>query len=237
MKEIETSVTDIITRTPDIRSIRFSADSDMEFDAGQFFLLTINSRGTEMSKYFSFSNSPTENGYVEFTKRMTGSDFSKALKELKIGDPAKIKMPLGSFKLKEEYKKVAFISGGIGITPVRSICKFATDKKLPTDIVVLYGNKTEEDIVFRQDFDDMKKNNPNLRVVYTLTQESIDKGGWGGRRGYIDKGFIIEEIPDYEKRVFYICGPPAMVAHLVAVLKDELRVGDEKIRLENFTGY
>ena len=81
----------------------------------------------------------------------------------------------------------AFLSGGIGITPILSMCKFATDKGLATDMVLLYGNNKQEDIIFRDDFDQMQKENQHLRVVYTLTSADIDKAKWAGRTGYIDE--------------------------------------------------
>lgn len=233
----ETEVLDIIPRTPGVKSFRFKAGEEVSFKPGQFFFVSIRINGTERTKHFSFSNSPTEKGYVEFTKRMTGSEFSKGLDELKAGDWARLKMPYGSFTFEGEYKKIAFLSGGIGITPIRSICKFATDMSLATDIVLLYGNNDWQDIVFKDDLDGMCSDNKNVRIVYTLTSPNIDRHSWPGRVGYIDEAMIREEIPDYRERIFYICGPPGMVEALVDTLKNRLDVQGDKIRIENFTGY
>jgi len=237
MIEFETEVIDTVQRTHNIKSFRFRIKGDVDFKPGQFFFVTIKIDGTERTKHFSFSNSPTEKGYVEFTKRITESEFSKALNGLKIGDWAKLKMPYGSFTFEGEYEKIAFLSGGIGITPIRSICKFATDSTLPTDMVLLYGNNREEDIIFRQDLDNMQSVNKNLRIVYTLTSPDIDRKTWKGRTGYIDDTVIKEEIPDYIERTFYICGPPKMVESLINILKSKLRIQKDKTKIENFVGY
>ncbi len=237
MAEFEIEVSDIIQRTHNVKSFRFKTKKDVDFKPGQFFFVTIKIGGVEKTKHFSFSNSPTEKEYVEFTKRITDSEFSKALDKLNIGDWAKLRMPYGSFTFEGEYGKIAFLSGGIGITPIRSICKYATDMKLPTDIVLLYGNNKEEGIIFRDDFDKMRSVNENLRIVYTLTSLDIDKQTWQGRTGYIDDKMIKEEIRDYKERVFYLCGPPKMVESLIDILKDKLGVQENKIRTENFTGY
>ncbi|MFQ5867416.1 MAG: ferredoxin--NADP reductase [bacterium] len=237
MIEFETEVIDIVQRTHNVKSFRFSIKGDVDFKPGQFFFVTIKIDGTERTKHFSFSNSPTEKGYVEFTKRITESEFSKALNGLKLGDWAKLKMPYGSFTFEGEYEKIAFLSGGIGITPIRSICKFATDSMLPPDMVLLYGNNREEDIIFRQDLDNMQSVNKNLRIVYTLTSPDIDRKTWKGRTGYIDDTVIKEEIPDYIERTFYICGPPGMVESLINILKSKLRIQKDKIKIENFVGY
>ncbi len=237
MIKFETEVLDIVQRTHNVNSFRFKVKEDVDFKPGQFFFVTLKIDGTERTKHFSFSNSPTEKGYIEFTKRITDSEFSQALEKLKTGDWARLKMPYGSFTFGGEYKKIAFLSGGIGITPIRSICKFATDSMLPTDMVLLYGNNREEDIIFRQDLDNMQSVNKNLRIVYTLTSSDIDRKIWKGRTGYIDDTMIKEEIPDYTERIFYICGPPRMVESLINILRNKLSVQQDKIRIENFVGY
>ncbi len=237
MIEFETEVLNIIQRTHNVKSFRFRIKEDVDFKPGQFFFVTIKVEGAERTKHFSFSNSPTEKGYVEFTKRITDSEYSKALERLSIGDWARLRMPYGSFTFRGEYDKIAFLSGGIGITALRSICKFVTDMRLPTDMVLIYGNNTEEDIIFREDLESMEAVNKKFRIVHTLTSPDIDKGTWQGRTGYIDTEMIKEEIPDFEERVFYICGPPKMVESLVNILRNKLAIGEDRVRIENFVGY
>ena len=86
MIEFETRVLDVIERTHDGKSFRFEIKEDADYKPGQFFLVTIKVAGEERRKPFSFSSSPTEKGYVEFTKRITDSPFSKALDGLKAFD-------------------------------------------------------------------------------------------------------------------------------------------------------
>jgi ferredoxin-NADP reductase len=236
LKEFETKVIDIIQRTHDIKSFRFSLPDDITFKPGQFFFLTIRTNGKELKKHFSFSNSPTEKGYAEFTKRITKNEFSQALESLKVGDWARLKMPYGFFTFEGEYDKIAFLIGGIGITPARSICKFACDKKLPTDIILIYCNRTEKDIAFHEDFLKMEAENKNLRVIYML-DNPLDKTAWKGKTGFINSQMVKDEIPDYAERVFYICGPPKMVDSLKSCLSDELKIVKEKLKMEHFTGY
>ena len=234
MIEFETEVIEIIRRTPDVQSFRFRIKEDVTFRPGQFFFVTIEIDGAEQTKHFSFSNSPTEKGYVEFTKRLTQSPYSVALDRLKAGHWARLRMPYGSFTFEGEYEKVAFLSGGIGITPMRSMCKFVTDMGLPTDIVLLYGNSREEDIVFRQDLDRISSANKNIRMVYALTSPDTD---WPGRTGFVDEKMIMEEIEDHQERIFYVCGPPKMVEGLTDILRNKLNVGKDRVKIENFVGY
>ncbi|MFH1504364.1 MAG: FAD-dependent oxidoreductase [Candidatus Omnitrophota bacterium] len=235
--EFETDVLEVISRTSRLKSFRFRIKETAVFKPGQFFSVTIKVKGREETKYFSFSNSPTEQGYLEFTKRITESEFSKALDELKPGSWARLNMAYGNFTFEGEYPKLAFLSGGIGITPLRSICKFTADKKLSTDIVLIYSNDKEEGIIFKRDLDEISSANKNIRVVYTLTSSGVDKQVWPGRTGYIDDKMIKQEIPDYQERVFYACGPPKMVENLTTVLKNGLSISQDKIKVENFAGY
>ncbi len=233
----QTEVIDIIDRAPWVKSFRFNTSGDLVFQPGQFFFVSIVIGGQEATKHFSFSNSPTEKGYIEFTKRLTGSEFSNALARLKKGDRVKIKAPTGNFTFQGEHAKIAFLSGGIGITPIRSICRFVSDKGIASSIVLLYGNNSKKDIIFKEDLDAMSESNKNLKIVYTLTAHGIDDNTWQGRRGFIDKKMIFEEIPDFTDRVFYICGPPGMVAALNGILTRQLNLHSDKIITENFTGY
>lgn len=237
--EINTKLLKTIDRVPGVRSFRFERPSEANFTAGQYFILTIPVNGKPAVKAFSFSSSPTEKDYIEFTKRFTDSDYSQALKALKPGDSVSIRMPMGKFTLDEsKCDKLAFLSGGIGVTPFRSICKYVVDTGTCKDIVMLDGNNDEDSIVFKDDFDQMNGSNENLKIVYTVTSpEAVAAGCSCGRTGFIDSCMITEEIPDYTERTFYVCGPPPMVEALTNTLKDCLNIPEDRIVLEHFQGY
>ncbi len=205
--KFETEVKEIITRTHDVKSFRFFKPSSFDYIAGQFMFVTIGSGNGELKKNFALSSSPTEKDFIEFTKKLTASEFSNALRSLEIGEKVAIDAPYGRFYLKDETE-VGMLSGGIGITPLRSICRYCTDKQTGTKITLLYGNVTEKDIVFRDDFREMQKQNKNLKVVYTLEEPPLD---WDSFSGRINEKMITKEIPDYTKTTFFICGPPAMI--------------------------
>ncbi|MBU3959054.1 MAG: FAD-dependent oxidoreductase [Candidatus Omnitrophica bacterium] len=234
MAEFKAGVLDIIQRTYNVKSFRLSISEDVDFKPGQFLQATIKVDQRQISHYLSISNSPTEKGYIEFTKKITESEFSQALNKLKPTDSVNLKYPYGTFTFQGEYKKIVFLSGGIGITPIRSITKYVVDKKLDIDIVLIYGNRTIKDIAFQDDFDKMQKQYPGFKVVHVLSQA---EAGWPGRTGHINAGIIKEEIPDFAQRKFFICGPPVMVEAMRRILLDELSLSEENIIIENFSGY
>jgi ferredoxin-NADP reductase len=153
---------------------------------------------------------------------------------LRAGDQVAIQYPFGKFVLDESYPKVAFLSGGIGITPIRSICRYVVDKNLGTDIVLIYANQSVKDVVFKEDFDAMAKSYPALRVAHVLCETSP---GFKCTVGRINREVIKNEIPDYAQRKFYLCGPPKMVEAMCTILTQDLGLSLEKIVTENFQGY
>jgi ferredoxin-NADP reductase len=226
-------VTGIIPRTHNVISFRFPRPDALNYKAGQFLFITLKSMGKELRKHFSFSSSPTEKTHIEFTKKLTDSEFSAALKTLKKGDWARIDAPYGKFTFEGEHEKIGLLGGGIGITPFIGICKFSTDLHLDTKITLLYGNRTEADIAFRKKLEEMEEKNQNLKVVFILTEA---ESGWKGATGLITADMIKKEIPKYKETVFYTCGPPAMV-QVMEKLIEQLGLPKAQLKREYFTGY
>jgi ferredoxin-NADP reductase len=236
-QEYKVKVKEIIERTPNAKSIRVKGEDFETFKAGQFMRVFLRPRemdNKDYTRWLSISSSPTETGYLEFTKKLTNSLFSVEIDKLKVEDELVIKYPFGKFTFEGEYEKIAFLSGGIGITPIRSMVKYIIDKNLNTDVYLLYANRRESDIAFKKDFDEMQKLYSKLKVEHVLS-ESDDR--WRGRCGIINAQMIKECLPDYEERKFYICGPPGMVAAMKKIIKDDLQLSEDVIFTENFAGY
>ena len=230
--QFETEVTQIIWRTKDVKSIRFRRPEGFEYLPGQWIFLTLGRGDERKTKPLSLSSSPTEDS-LEVTKRLTGHEFSNALDALKIGDTALIRGPSGIFTFQGGYDKVCMLAGGIGITPQRSMIRYATDKALKTSIVLLYSNRYEDNIAFGDDFDKMQRRNKNFKVLLTITQPSQD---WKGRTGRINREMVEKAVPDYRKRVFYTSGPGPMLNAMSAMLK-EMGLPETQRKFEYFTGY
>jgi ferredoxin-NADP reductase len=231
--KFETNVKEIIPRTNNVTSFRFPRPAELNYKAGQFLFVTIKADEKELSKHFSFSSSPTEKTHIEFTKKLSDSDFSNALRGLKNGDWARIDAPYGKFTFEGEHKKIGLLGGGIGITPFMGICKYCTDMDLDTKITLLYGNRTEEDIVFRKELEALQEQNKNLKIVFTLNEADSE---WKGATGFITADMVKKEIPDYKDTMFYTCGPPAMV-EVMEKLIDQLGLPKTQLKREYFTGY
>ncbi len=235
MWQFESAVSEVIQRTPHIKSFRFPRPaSGVDYLAGQFFFVTIKVHGQDAVHHFSFSSSPTDQGYIEFTKRLSASNFSQKLRDLKPEDEVLLKAPLGNCVFKEEYQKIGFLIGGIGITPVVSIVEYIAGKKLNTDVLLFYSNRSEEETAFKQEFDAWQLQNKNIKVNYIVTEgEPKDKSCILGR---LDKNLLADKAKDLAQRMVFIFGPPKMVEAMNA-LSLELGCLKENIKTENFIGY
>jgi ferredoxin-NADP reductase len=231
--KFETNVKEIIPRTSDTTSFRFPRPEGFEYKPGQYMMVTIKSSEKELTHPFSFSSSPTEENYIEFTKKLTQNEYSEVLRSYEIGDWVRIDAPYGKFTFEGEYDKVALLTGGIGITPFRSIIRYCTDKKIDSDIMLAYGCRNPNDFAFKNEFEEMKRQNKNLHLFFTVNEPDED---WEGGVGNITVDVMKKEIPDYEERIFFACGPPGMVKAMMNIVK-ELGLPDSRLKLESFAGY
>jgi ferredoxin-NADP reductase len=227
----ETNVIEVIQRTHDIMSIRFEKPQGFVYLAGQYVILILGDSPDQVKKPFTLSSSPTE-GFLEITKKLTGHPFSNALASLSSGDMVSIKGPYGDFTFQGECENIAMLSGGIGITPLRSMIKYSIDRCLGANIILLYSNSSENDIAFRDELEDAERENPNIKVIETITRPGPD---WKGVTGRINADTIKKFSPDYRERTFFTCGPMKMVDAMVSLLK-EMEIPKEQIKKENFPG-
>ncbi len=230
--KFEVTLDNIVPRTHDVKSFRFKKPEGFDYLAGQYIMVSVPASDGILKKPLTISSSPSDS-FLEFTKKLTGHEFSNALDSMQLGDSFTIDGPYGKLTFEGECDKIALVSGGIGITPMVSICKYYTDKKAPYNIVLISSNKAEEDIVFRDELEKMESENSHLRVVQTLTRADDE---WKGCRERICENMILKEIPDYKERVFYLCGPPGMVK-AVKELLIEMDVPKSMMKIELFAGY
>jgi ferredoxin-NADP reductase len=126
-----------------------------------------------------------------------------------------------------------FVAGGIGITPFHSMLGWlaATNEERPRPIKLLYGVRSEDEIVFQPTFDKAK-----VQPIIVVSQPSA---AWGGERGQLDAELILGLEKPAEDSLVYVSGPEPMVEKLE---KDLKRAGLKKSQLvldffPNYTGY
>jgi glycine betaine catabolism B len=239
-------------------SFKFTRSDDQQkelslnYKAGQYAVIDLGTREDPEGpmRSFTIASSPTEEEYILISTRIRDTPFKKKLADLEIGSLVKITAPLGKFVLPEDDnpRPVVFLSGGIGVTPFRSMVKYATDKQSPIKIMMFDSNRNEENILYKEVFNDCVSANKNLEVVHTITDEVQEVSSPSPstvnydrkrERGYINKVMLAKYMTTDElnNSIFYICGPPGMLKAMQTLLQEELEIPKERIKVEEFTGY
>lgn len=214
----------------------FDLSPPLVFEPGQYLEWTLaqaktDSRGNR--RYFTIASSPTEKemrlGVKIMDKRST---FKNQLADMKPGDTMVAGSLAGDFALPVDTQKpLAFIAGGIGITPFRSMVKYLVDKNEHRDIVLFYSNRTQADIAYKNVFDSAAS--IGLKTLYVLTDPGAAQGNQPAK---IDKAQIETDVPDYKHRLWYLSGPSGMVDAYKALLTD-MGVHRTSIRTDYFPGF
>lgn len=223
----------------DMMNFVFRPSQKLVFEPGQYMEFTLahpkpDSRGNR--RFFTIASSPTEDGLhlgVRFYEN--SSSFKQAL--YRIDNRAKIMAGqiAGDFTLpKDPQQKLVFMAGGIGITPFRSMLKYLLDVHQPRDIVLLYANRTVDEIAYK-DMLSEAQTKLGIKVFCTLTNTKAIPRNWPGFAGRIDERMIQAAIPDYDERTFYISGSLDMVRAYEHILKN-MRVRNEQIKKDFFPG-
>ena len=231
-------VAQIIRQTPDVQTFRFAAPDGrplpFQHQPGQYLVISPMINGKKVNRPYTISSSPTQPGYCEITvKREEMGMVSRHLHDgLREGDTINISAPTGRFIFDgTQAQSIVLIAGGVGITPLMAITRYLVDNRWKGDIYFAYAARTPDDIIFRKELDDLKARLPNLHVHITLSR--AEGSDWTGHKGRVSAEFLMKCIPELSKRLVYICGPNAMMAMTIQVLKD-LGVPEEQIKMEEF---
>lgn len=185
---------------------------------------------------FSFANAPYEETLM-FATRMRDSAFKRVLRAMEPGAEIMLDGPAGSFTLHNRADTPAvFLSGGIGVTPVRSIVLQAAHDRLPHRIFVFDANNRPEDAAFLDELMQSEKENPNFTLVATMAEMEKSSRDWNGATGYITQELLKNAIGDLSRPIYYIVGPLAMVQAMRKILSSA-GIDEDNIRTEEFSGY
>jgi ferredoxin-NADP reductase/nitrite reductase/ring-hydroxylating ferredoxin subunit len=226
----------------DITTFRFTKDGYPQHKAGQFAFFPLDSVKDDSKgpvRHFSLASSPTEDVLIIST-RIRKTQYKQQLASLQGGTKVKVSKPQGNFVLHGDNSKPAiFLSGGIGVTPFRSMIKYATDEQLPLKITMFDSNRHPQNILYKDEFDSWALQNKNLKIVYTVTDEQVAAANWSGEHGRIDKSMLHRHVTadEIDNAIFYICGPPGMLRAMQELLQKNLQIHEDRIKFEEFTGY
>jgi predicted ferric reductase len=201
----------------------------LEHQPGQFMFLKLLRPGRTSEEHpFTISSSPTREGPLTVTVKQSG-DFTNTIHETLPGDEARVEAPYGRFSfVYREAKSFLFIAAGVGVTPIMSMLRALEDTADRRPAMLIYANRTEEDVLFREE---LSQGSAGVRVVHVLSRPGAD---WKGLRGHLTAEIIRNSAGELLKDAdVFLCGPPALMDAILRMLRS-LGVPAKRIHYERF---
>jgi len=179
---------------------------------GQFAFVTFHSESLPVERHpWTISSTPTRPQSLIFTIKCSG-DFTAYIGRLKPGETAEIDGPYGVFSylasVRDPNRELVMIAGGVGVTPMLSMLRYMVDVDRMRKATLIWSNKTEADILCREEIEEMKAKLPNLAVHHVLSAQA----DFQGRTGRLNQDMLKELLSNtnHEASIF-VCGPPPMM--------------------------
>lgn len=213
-----------------------TTNTGITFIAGQFVTVTIpdlnvaDGKGNE--RHYSIANASGEDNLIEIIIRKSDSDFFKYILNLPIGSELSFDTPRGeitSNRIVESQFIPVFVSGGTGITPVRSILKDFDLKGVKKEVILFYANRSKESAVFLDELSEYSNRKKEFKFIPIFEENADVKNA---EKKYFSEEILKKYIKDFSNHVFYITGPPLMLSEAIKVLVN-CGIPDEMIVIEN----
>jgi len=230
-------ITDLRQETHDTWTVQMCAKDERQMQnhrAGQFHFLTMHGENMPIEEHpFTISSAPSDKGMLTSTIKQSGN-FTQLIGSARIGDAVSVRGPFGRFcyNLHPPGSDLVFVAGGVGITPFISMLREMRHTNDSRDVLLIYSNRTEGDIIFSEELDDLARSpGLNLKVVHVLSR-AADR--WPGERGHIGKDLLGKYVlPELRHKIYFICGPLGMIETAIDGLR-QFGVPDHQIVIERF---
>lgn len=230
----EATVTSARMLSPTVRELTFDPGPGFTFIPGQWVSFRIPQPGGEMvPRAYSIASPPRPDGRFDIAvTRVEGGPGSNYLHTVQPGTTLTMTHAQGFFTLGPVVRPVVMVGTGTGVSPLRSML-LATAKDRPDTIpfVLLFGARTEQDILYRTDFEALERTWTDFRFIPTL---SCPDESWRGRRGYVQL-----HLPEIVRSLggdcdVYVCGLNQMIRDVRRILKEDLGLPRERIHTERY---
>ncbi len=234
----ELRVAAIFRETPLVKTFRFrdphGGPIPFTFLPGQFLTFSVEIDGKRVRRSYTIASSATQMTYVDATiKREDAGVFSDYMHDKIVeGDLIDVIGPSGVFTFRgTEAESLVLIGGGVGITPLMAVIRYLADTVWPGEIFLVYGARSTEEFIFREELEYRQRRMRNLHVAATMARS--EGTSWMGPEGPITKEFLTHSVPDIAKRHVHLCGPPGMMRAMKKILA-ELGLPAEQVMTEAF---
>jgi ferredoxin-NADP reductase len=231
----EMEIESVTTEALDVKTLllRWPDGYAVDFKTGQFVTLFFPDTPTYKRAY-SLSSCALDRGFFEVTVKRDGKMGTRIVDWTKPGDRMGVLPPAGRFLPQfEDDRHLICIAGGSGVTPFRGFVREATRRGLATRITILYSVRRPTDIIFRNEFEELARANPNFQFHVTCTRLT-EGDNWMGHHGRITPHWLREHVGDPTRTTFYACGPNALVEFAEHLVLEDLKVPKEQLRVEKW---
>ena len=215
--------------TETVVSIEMERPAGFRYHPGQYAMVRLETEEGPDMRPLSIASAPHD-ATLQFATRLGPSAFKRALVALRPGAAVKVSRPMGSFHF-EPSRPAVIVTGGIGITPLRSMLRDAAATGHDQPIRLMYGNRSVDEIAYRHELEQLAASDPLLQITWALSRPAGSAPAAGDvHMGRIDERLLrrhLEALPD---ALFYLTGPAAMVADVRAILRD-LRLSRRRLRM------
>lgn len=208
--------------THDTKTFRFALPDDATLDLlpGDHLYVHATIEGKQVKRPYTPSSTPGITGYFDLTvKRYEHGLMSRYLHDRQVGDVVLMSGPnAGGHWVDGMATKAGFVAGGSGITPMISIIRWILSRSLKVEVSLVYANKTEEDIIFREEWDEDAREHASFHCYHVLGRPPAD---WTQGTGRITEAMLRAHLPPSgPDTVIFLCGPPAMTDAMETMLKE-----------------
>ncbi len=213
-------VADVREMAPDCKTFTLVPDETRGtkalayFGAGKYLTVFETIEGMPITRAYSISSSPKdslEGKYTLTIKLVDGGLMSKYIFDTwKVGREVEVSAPSGNFEYQpiRDAKTVLCLAGGSGITPFLSMANAIADGDEDFNMVLLYGSRSYDNILFRDELAELESKCDKIKVVHILSAE--DKDIEGTEKGFITAELIKKYAPENEPYSVFLCGPQQM---------------------------
>jgi len=226
----------IVDETPTVKSLVLDVPGWPGHQPGQHVDVRLTAEdGYQAQRSYSIASEPETARLMLTVELIEGGEVSPYLtSDVRPGDKFELRGPIGGYFVWTVAigGPLFLVAGGSGIAPLMSMLRYRVAAKFTTPALVLYSSRTYEDIIYRQELDQMAARNDGLTVIYTLTRRQ--PAGWTGGARRIDRSMLASVGPSVMARPkIFICGPTSLVESAAQSL---LEVGYERnlIKTERF---
>jgi predicted ferric reductase len=208
------TVTNVIPAGRDTYAVELSRRDEgiFSYAPGQFAFVTFHSETLPAERHpWTISSSPTRPESLIFTIKGSG-DFTASIGRLKPGDTATVDGPYGLFSypahIGDPTADLIMIAGGVGVTPMLSMLRYMADRGEMRKVTLVWTNKTEADILCRDELSSIEAKLTNLSVHHVLTRQK----DFQGLTGHIDEVMLKQLLSGCSREAnVFVCGPPPMM--------------------------